>query len=96
MIGTVGGNLSADNSTLATAGDVVLKTGTITIGSAGTSIVERSTGTIQILNANNATSLTVANSFTNFGLLDLQSPGGGAVTTFETTLEVFVEDFIHE
>ena len=70
IIGTVAGNLSADNQTGATAGDISLKTGTLTIGSVGTNILERSTGTIQINATNAATdSLTVGG--------DISAPGAG-------------------
>ena len=90
VIGTVGGNLSADNSTGATAGDVVLKTGTITIGSAGTSILERSTGTIQIDATIAATdSLTIAGNMTApgaGGTITLNAGAGGTITRTGGTL----------
>ena len=73
VIGAVAGNLSADNQTGATAGDLSLQTGTITIGGAGSTIIERSTGKIQINATNAATdSLTIAGS--------ISAPGvGGAI-----------------
>ena len=80
LIGSVAGNLSADNSTGATAGDLSLQTGTITIGGGTSSLLERSTGKIQINATNAATdSLTIGGS--------VVAPGvGGAIILNAGTL----------
>ena len=54
LIGSVAGTFSADNRTGATAGDISVQTGTITLGGGGGTILERDGGTIQVSATNAA------------------------------------------